>query len=54
MAAALKLFHCGTGRAGFAQGTEKWIAPPSRDAKCGAEGALILTSSKGLLDPPLE
>jgi len=26
MAAALKLFHCGTGRAGFAHGTERWIA----------------------------
>jgi len=27
------------------------VAPPG-DAKFGAKGALILTSSKGLLDPP--
>ena len=29
-------------------------AAPSGDAKLGAEGALLLTSSKGLLDPPTD
>jgi hypothetical protein len=31
---------------------EGWIVRSARDVRYGAEGALILSSSKGLLDPP--
>jgi len=40
MAAALKLFHSGTGRVVLRTEPRGGSRAPSRDAKCGAEGAL--------------